>query len=168
MPTPNRPHPINGRPANRNFCLATPASGRCRGFPCCGRNSAATKAIFANVANWFRCRRLANASPIAVVLTQGASDWLAPKYCSKAIAQLARPANNQANAETSASREFHAPCVLAKRKPARQNQVTRVCTVDADGPRANGLHQGTVRHTSATVRAGKSREALTPMYPTSA
>ena len=60
--------------------------------------------MLVSVANWLRWRRLAKASPTAVVLTQGSNAAETPKYCNRPSTALIKAAVSQALGASSARR----------------------------------------------------------------
>ena len=116
-------------------------------------HSKATRAMLVNVANWLRCRKLANASPAAVWLTQGAHAAAEPKYWRSPKPLLTKPASSQEAATTNASRAGDITSARQIRRPSRaaaQAQANNSGTTAGEGPGANGLSQGRRRRVNTT------------------
>ncbi len=105
--------------------------------------------MLVSVANRLRWRKLANASPRPALLTHMPKAALAPKYCSSPSSALSSAAVSQADAATSASatRSAHNTTM------AKQPSVTSHGTTAGEGPKENGLIQGSaIARKTATER----------------
>ena len=115
-------------------------------------HSSANSAILVKVANWLRCRKLANVSPYRVWLIQGLKSAAAPKYCRTPVALLITPAINQEQAIAAVTCFKDIDFVAASNKVVRmQNHENKRGTVAGEGPGAKGLIQGSVPNKSMAV-----------------
>jgi hypothetical protein len=99
------------------------------------------------VANWFRWRRFANASPGSLTAIHGAAVSAKPQYCATPISELTTAAANQASANNGPSTR-----VNAATSNAPHNQDASRGTTAGEGPGANGSSHGSTSSGNAKQR----------------
>jgi hypothetical protein len=125
-------------------------------WSCATHHIKAAKPILINVANWFRWRKLAKASPIPGLLTQMPNGAVAPKYCNKPSTALSSAAVNQAVAATFAKGTRAAHNKTRAKHPSDSSQGI----TDGDGPGENGLSQGRMRKTKTAIVGSGAAHSL--------
>ena len=138
----------------------TPTLAACK-RPAITHQISATSAILVRLANWLRWRRLAKASPNEPCRTHGSSAAARPKYCSRPIRLLTRPAATSAQANGPAQRCANVLSsgrsdAMRRAAPSPSSPPVAISAINhgstgGDGPGANGLSQGSVSRKKAVI-----------------